>query len=58
MTCSSSAMVEARGVYVMVGGSTRRIVGCLLLGPLISLAGSKKMGFLWWKPSRRTMSPA
>jgi len=46
------------GVYVIVGGSTRRIVGCLLIGPLISLAGSKKMGFLWWKPSRRTMSPA
>ncbi len=41
------------GVYVMVGGSTRRIVGCLLLGPLLSLTGSRKMGFLWWKPFRK-----
>ena len=37
----------------MAGGSTRRIVGCLLLGPLILLAGSRKMGFLWWKPFRK-----
>ena len=37
----------------MVGGSTRRIVGCLLLGPLLSLTGSRKMGFLWWKPFRK-----
>lgn len=41
------------GVYVMVGGSTSRICGCLLLGPLISLAGRRKMGFLWWKPFRK-----
>jgi NADPH:quinone reductase-like Zn-dependent oxidoreductase len=34
------------GVYVMVGGST------MFLGPLISLAGSRTMGFLWWKPFR------
>jgi len=45
--------LKPRGVYVMVGGSTRRIVGWLLLGPLISLAGSRKMGFLWWKPFRK-----
>ncbi len=38
------------GVYVMVGGSTARIFGALVLGPLISLAGSRKMGLmLWWK---------
>lgn len=42
------------GVYVMVGGSTRRIFGALLLGPLISLAGSRKMGLmLWWKPFKK-----
>jgi NADPH:quinone reductase-like Zn-dependent oxidoreductase len=41
------------GVYVMVGGSTRRIVVCLLLGPLISMAGNRKIGFLWWKPFRK-----
>ena len=38
------------GVYVMVGGPTSRIFAALLLGPLISLAGSRKMGLmLWWK---------
>ena len=39
------------GVYVMVGGPTARIFGSLFLGPVISLAGSRKMGLmLWWKP--------
>ncbi len=42
--------LKPRGVYVMVGGPTSRIIGALLLGPLISLAGSKKLGLmLWWK---------
>lgn len=42
--------LKPRGVYVMVGGPTSRIIGALLLGPLISLAGSKKMGLMmWWK---------
>jgi hypothetical protein len=36
--------LKPRGVYVMVGGSTARILGALLQGPLISLAGSRKMG--------------
>jgi NADPH:quinone reductase-like Zn-dependent oxidoreductase len=40
------------GVYVMVGGSTSRMFGTMFLGPLISLAGSRTMGFLWWKPFR------
>jgi NADPH:quinone reductase-like Zn-dependent oxidoreductase len=40
------------GVYVMVGGSTARICGCLLLGPVVSLAAAK--GFLWWQPFRQT----
>jgi len=43
-----------RGVYVMVGGPTVRILQALLLGPLISLAGSRSMGLmLWWKPFNR-----
>ncbi len=42
--------LEPGGVYVMVGGPTSRILGALLLGPLISLAGPRKMGLmLWWK---------
>lgn len=45
--------LKPRGVYVMVGGSTSRICGCLFLGPVISLAESRKMGFLWWKPFKK-----
>ena len=42
------------GRYVMVGGPTSRIFAALFLGPLISLAGSRKMGLmLWWKPFDR-----
>jgi NADPH:quinone reductase-like Zn-dependent oxidoreductase len=38
----------------MVGGPTARIFGALLVGPLISLAGSRKMGLmLWWKPFKK-----
>jgi NADPH:quinone reductase-like Zn-dependent oxidoreductase len=43
--------LRPRGVYVMVGGPTARIFGALFLGPLISLAGTRKMGLMmWWKP--------
>jgi NADPH:quinone reductase-like Zn-dependent oxidoreductase len=42
------------GVYVMVGGPTRRILAALVMGPLISRAGSRSMGLmLWWKPFNR-----
>ena len=43
--------LRPKGVYVTLGGSTRRIFGALLLGPVISLASGKRMGLmLWWKP--------
>lgn len=39
------------GVYVTLGGNALPILGALLLGPLISLAGSRTMGLmLWWRP--------
>ena len=39
------------GRYVMVGGTTGAIFEGLLLGPLMSLVGSRKLGILWsWKP--------
>jgi NADPH:quinone reductase-like Zn-dependent oxidoreductase len=42
------------GTYVMVGGPTSRILAALVLGPVISLAGSRKMGLmLWWKPFKK-----
>jgi NADPH:quinone reductase-like Zn-dependent oxidoreductase len=35
-----------RGIYVMTGGSKAQLFQALLLGPWISLAGSRKMGAL------------
>ena len=40
-------------VYVMVGGSTKRIAACAFLGPLFGLISRKKIGILWWQPFRR-----
>jgi NADPH:quinone reductase-like Zn-dependent oxidoreductase len=42
------------GRYVMVGGSTAGIFAALLLGPLISLVGGRKVGLMmWWKPFKK-----
>jgi NADPH:quinone reductase-like Zn-dependent oxidoreductase len=42
------------GVYVLVGGPMSRIFAALLLGPLISLTGDRKMGLqMGWKPFER-----
>jgi NADPH:quinone reductase-like Zn-dependent oxidoreductase len=39
------------GVYVTLGGATWPILGALVLGPLIGLAGRRSMGLmLWWRP--------
>jgi len=40
------------GIYVMVGGSTARIFQVILLGPLISITTSKKMGMLTHTPNK------
>ena len=44
--------LHPRGTFVMVGGSWTRLFQLLLLGPLISMTGSKKMGFLAYKPNK------
>jgi len=38
--------LSSGGIYVLVGGSVPRILQTVLLGPLISKMGSKKMGML------------
>ena len=39
------------GRYVMLGGSTRRIVAGLVVGPVIGLASDRSAALmLWWKP--------
>lgn len=36
------------GTYIWIGGSTGTLLQALLLGPLISAAGSRRMGITWW----------
>jgi len=45
--------LSPKGIYVFVGGSTAAIFQALLLGPLISRTGSKKMGIVMWKPNKK-----
>jgi NADPH:quinone reductase-like Zn-dependent oxidoreductase len=47
----SRRALRPKGVYVTLGGSSRRILSALVLGPVISLASGKWTGLmLWWKP--------
>ena len=41
------------GVFVMVGGSLPAILQAFLLGPLVSMTGSRKTGIVMWKPNDR-----
>jgi NADPH:quinone reductase-like Zn-dependent oxidoreductase len=45
--------LSPKGTYVMVGGSLAAILQAFLLGPLISITGSKKMGIVTWKPNNK-----
>lgn len=44
--------LSPKGICVMVGGSTAAVFQAFLLGPLISMTGSKKMGILMHKPNK------
>ncbi len=43
------------GAYVMIGGSARQMSQAMFLGPLMSLRGTRKMGSLMAKPSKRDL---
>lgn len=45
--------LNPRGIYVMSGGSMAQLFQALLLGPLISMTGSKKMGALTSQPNQK-----
>jgi NADPH:quinone reductase-like Zn-dependent oxidoreductase len=45
--------LRPKGIFVFVGGSTATIFRALLLGPLISMTGTKKMGVVMWKPNKK-----
>ena len=44
--------LAAGGMYVLVGGSVRRLLQLLFLGPALSLSGGKKMGILFAVPNK------
>lgn len=45
--------LKPKGRYVVIPGSIARLFQAMLLGPLISTVGSRKMGMLMWKPFKR-----
>lgn len=45
--------LKPNGSYRMVGGTTRRIFGTLILGSLISLFSSKKIGLMIGRPNNK-----
>ena len=45
--------LSPKGIFVLVGGSGAAILQAFLLGPLISMTGSKKMGIVMWKPNNQ-----
>jgi NADPH:quinone reductase-like Zn-dependent oxidoreductase len=44
--------LSPKGIHVFVGGSTRVFQGVMLLGPLVSMTGRKKMSLLIYKPNK------
>ncbi len=47
--------LSPKGIYVMTGGSTAQIFQGLLLGPWISMTGSKKLRSLTAKPNQKDL---
>jgi len=45
--------LSPKGICVLVGGSMARVFLNMLLGPLISMTGGKKMGLGMWKPNKK-----
>jgi len=45
--------LSSKGICVLVGGSTARIFQTIFLGPLVSMAGSKKVGIIGWKINKK-----
>ena len=45
--------LRPEGIYVCIGGSMAQYFQALLLGPLISMTGSRKMGVVMPKPNQK-----
>jgi NADPH:quinone reductase-like Zn-dependent oxidoreductase len=44
--------LSPKGIYVATGGSMAQVFQALLLGPLVSMTGSKKLGSMMVKPNK------
>lgn len=49
-------MLADNGTYLVVGGTTMRILHTLIVGGVLSLLGNKSFGILGWDQSRRNMT--
>ncbi len=47
--------LRSKGKYVLTGGSMAQMYQAMILGPLISMTGSKKMGNLMAKPNQKDL---
>jgi NADPH:quinone reductase-like Zn-dependent oxidoreductase len=47
--------LSPRGIYVSAGGSMAQIYQAMLLGPLISMTGSKKLTHLYQRPNQKDL---
>ncbi len=45
--------LSPKGICVFIGGSMTRVFINMLLGPFISMTGSKKMGLVNWEPNKK-----
>ncbi len=43
-------VLKPKGVYVIIPGSIASVLQAMVLGPLISMIGRRKVGMLMWKP--------
>ncbi len=48
--------LSPQGIYVMVGGAGTQMTQAMLLGPLISMTGSKKMGNVMSTPNQKDLA--
>lgn len=48
--------LRPQGRYVMIGGSTAQMSQAMLLGPVISMTGTKKMGNLLARPNQKDLA--
>jgi NADPH:quinone reductase-like Zn-dependent oxidoreductase len=47
--------LSPKGTYVMTGGSGAQMVQAIIMGPVISMTGSKKLGNLAMKPNKKDL---